>query len=120
MRYLLSTAATAAIRYGRGIRAVKPQAMSANRTSYQLTLRPEPGNWLVSPEQRLRAGLKRLLRNHGLRCLSCKPIEAPAAPNTHEDTAAPAGLPATKLARALGGFPRHQVRPPNPSRSQTP
>jgi hypothetical protein len=39
---------------------------------YTLTLRPLPG-WPLPPLQRLRAGIKRLLRNHGLRCTRCQP-----------------------------------------------
>ena len=36
--------------------------------SYQITLRALPGNWRTSPDQRLRAALKTLLRAYGLRC----------------------------------------------------
>ena len=46
---------------------------------FTLTLRPVPGNWQTPPEQRLRAALKRLLRNYGLRCIHCQPASAPAA-----------------------------------------
>jgi hypothetical protein len=30
--------------------------------------------WPTSPEQRLKMGLKRLLRSHGLRCTDCRPF----------------------------------------------
>jgi sugar phosphate isomerase/epimerase len=57
--------------------------------SYTLTLRPQPGNWQTPPEQRLRAALKRLLRNYGLRCIKCQPTapdEAePQAPEHRKD-----------------------------------
>ena len=46
-------------------------------TRYTIELRAVPGNWLTPPEQRLRAALKRLLRNYGLRCIKCQPT-APA------------------------------------------
>lgn len=38
---------------------------------FVLRLRAAPGHWRTSPEQRLRAALKTLLRGYGLRCLSC-------------------------------------------------
>jgi len=45
-----------------------------NRTRYRLVLEALPGNWRVEPAQRLRAALKRLLRNYGLRCVACRPV----------------------------------------------
>ena len=47
---------------------------------YSLTLRSLP-NARLSPEQRLKGVLKRLLRNYGFRCtkcVECKPIEPKA------------------------------------------
>jgi hypothetical protein len=43
-------------------------------TRYTIELRAVPGRWLTPPEQRLRAALKRLLRNYGLRCTRCQPV----------------------------------------------
>jgi hypothetical protein len=42
---------------------------------YELKLRPLPG-WRLPAELRLRAALKRLLRNHKLRYTSCRPCLA--------------------------------------------
>jgi hypothetical protein len=44
------------------------------QADYRIELRAVPGNWLTPPEQRLRAALKRLLRNYGLRATRCEPI----------------------------------------------
>ena len=74
------------------------------RTRYYLELEPAPGNylappkpppntegqvfflalkstgsgWRTNPEIRLRAALKRLLRNYGLRCIAARPGNHPA------------------------------------------
>jgi hypothetical protein len=51
---------------------------------YVLTLKPLTGAWRVPPWQRLRAALKRLSRDYGLRCVECRPTpikKAPAAQN---------------------------------------
>ena len=44
------------------------------KTQYHLELEPIPGNWKVEPVLRLRAALKRLKRNYGLRCVACRPV----------------------------------------------
>ena len=46
-------------------------------TEYHLTLTPTGNNRRVPPEARLRAALKRLLRNYGLRCTRCTPAPEP-------------------------------------------
>ena len=51
-----------------------------NRTRYHLELEPIPGNWRTPPLLRLRAALKRLLRNYGLRCVACRPAAPPEQP----------------------------------------
>lgn len=43
---------------------------------YTLTLKPLETGWQTRPELRLRAALKRLLRDYGLRCIECRPAEA--------------------------------------------
>lgn len=48
--------------------------MKPEPTRYNLTLRVLPGHRLPG-WMRLRAGLKRLLRNHGLKAEVCKPVE---------------------------------------------
>jgi hypothetical protein len=40
--------------------------------SYQLTLRPEPGNWRAPADKRLALALKVLLRGYGLRCVTLR------------------------------------------------
>ena len=50
---------------------------------YYLELEPVSGNWLMPPEARLKALLKRALRTHGFKCVTVstqKPIESHAAP----------------------------------------
>jgi hypothetical protein len=42
--------------------------------NYVVELRPLP-NWPTTPEQRLKAFLKRALRNYGLRCTSVAPVK---------------------------------------------
>jgi len=49
--------------------------MNPKPSAYILELRPIPGNWRTSGEQRLRAALKTLLRGFGLRCVACKPAQ---------------------------------------------
>jgi hypothetical protein len=39
-----------------------------------LHLHPKPGNWRVPWHVRLRAALKRLGRDYGLRCTVCRPV----------------------------------------------
>jgi len=51
----------------------KPVRISDNPTGYQLTLTPLAGKWSAPPVQRLRALLKRALRDYGLRCIQCRP-----------------------------------------------
>jgi hypothetical protein len=46
---------------------------ASGQGEFILRLRPVPGNWQVPPEMRLRAALKRLLRNYGLRAVACRP-----------------------------------------------
>ncbi len=43
---------------------------SSHQPVFHLTLKPTGSNWRTPPVQRLRAALKRLLRNYGLRCTS--------------------------------------------------
>jgi len=50
------------------------------RPRYHLELEAIPGNWRVEPVQRLRAALKRLKRNYGLRAVVCRPATTPDAP----------------------------------------
>ena len=51
----------------------------AERPSFALVLRPEPG---IEPRQALRQALRRLLRDHGLRCLKVAELPAEADPPT--------------------------------------
>ncbi len=43
---------------------------------YTLVLRPLTTGWRTTPETRLRAVLKRLLRSYGFRCVSVAPAPA--------------------------------------------
>ncbi len=61
------------------------------RQRYTLTLADTPGNRLPT-EQRLRAALKRLLRNHGFRCVACQPV-SPTVKELDELAADPNLLP---------------------------
>ncbi len=49
----------------------KPRGTPLSRSVFALELRPEPG---VDGVQALRAVLKRLLRDHGLRCLTVREV----------------------------------------------
>lgn len=49
-----------------------PSRQQDARPEFHLTLRPEPG---VDGVYALRNALKALLRQHGLRCLSCRRVE---------------------------------------------
>jgi hypothetical protein len=48
-----------------------------NRIEYVIVLTPRAGNYRTSPEQRLRAALKCLLRGYGWRCVSAKRTSPP-------------------------------------------
>lgn len=54
-------------------KATKPTSETEEPDRFTLTLRALPG-WPTPPLQRLRAALKRLLRNYGLRCTEARPI----------------------------------------------
>jgi hypothetical protein len=56
--------------------AIRKQPM--RKPCFILHLEAMPGNYLAPPVQRLRAALKRLKRNYGLRCTRCEPAPAPA------------------------------------------
>ncbi len=45
------------------------------RPTYQLTIRPEPNTPAAEDIRRLRSLLKRLLRDHGLRCVRIEPVK---------------------------------------------
>jgi hypothetical protein len=64
------------IRNGKDQSRIPITPTPAEADGFTLTLRPLPG-WPLPPWQRLRAGLKRLLRNHGLRCITCRPSAPP-------------------------------------------
>jgi hypothetical protein len=55
----------------------KCQKSEVAKACFILELRPLPGNWRTSPEQRLRAALKCLLRSFGLRAVTVKPVVSP-------------------------------------------
>jgi hypothetical protein len=49
-----------------------------SQQEFELKLRALSGvGWSTSPTQRLRLGLKRRLRDFGLRCTECKPARQP-------------------------------------------
>lgn len=54
-----------------------PEGFGTSPDRFALELRAVPGNWQTPPVLRLRAALKRLLRNYGLRCTSCRPVTPP-------------------------------------------
>ena len=51
-----------------------------------LDLHPKPGNWRVPWHIRLRAALKRLGRDYGLRCSRCVPVAHNPAPASGQAT----------------------------------
>ncbi len=59
---------------------------------FALTLRALP-NWRIPPEQRLRAALKALLRHHGLRCISARPVENSTQPTAEGELRSPPPFP---------------------------
>jgi hypothetical protein len=52
-----------------------------SQQEFELKLRALSGvGWSTSPTQRLRLGLKRLLRDFGLRCTECRPWTPNSSP----------------------------------------
>ena len=49
--------------------------MNLERTEFEITLRPVPGNWRTPPLLRLRALLKAALRGYGFRATVCRPVQ---------------------------------------------
>jgi len=50
-----------------------------NYALLKLKARPWPASRGVTPGQRLRAALKRLERDYGLRCVACEIVQEPGA-----------------------------------------
>lgn len=54
-----------------------------NSREFALLLRADVNGWWFSPEHRLRAALKVMLRRYGLRCLECRPYVRPVHTSQH-------------------------------------
>lgn len=61
----------------------KREESPMERTAYTLTIRPDPGTRADRDIRRLRSFLKRLLRDHGLRCLALRPEPNPEPEANH-------------------------------------
>lgn len=72
--------------------------MDQPNREFAVVLRADINGWFFTPEHRLRAALKVLLRRYGFRALSCRPYMPPPPPQPSPGPSQPLREQVTKRA----------------------